>query len=278
MADDQEGDTGEPRPRRLVTGRLRAGLAELAVRCSAGLQRRVWSRRAASWDQHPPVALAGVTSAVIGAAAVRPGEAVVDLGCGTGQISIPLALKGAVVLAVDVSPVMSDLLRAEARSRGLTSLTVATAPVERLALPPASLDLVVTSYALHHVRDADKGRLVRAAYGWLRPGGRLVIADMMLGRGRSARDREIIRAKLGALARKGPGGWWRIAKNAARYLLRIQERPISMAAWSTLLETAGFTAVAASSIIAEAGLVTGRRPAAPADTAERRIREAAGRR
>jgi hypothetical protein len=59
-----------------------------------------------------------------------------------------------------------------------------------------------------------------------------VIADMMLGRGSSARDREIIRAKIGTLARRGPGGWWRVAKNAVR--------------------------------VAQAGLVTGRRPAAPA--------------
>ena len=272
MADDKEADNTErPWQGRLVAAGLGTGLAEL----SAGWQRRVWSRRAANWHRHPPTGLAGVTSAVIGAAAVRPGEAVVDLGCGTGQVSIPLALRGAEVLAVDVSPAMTDLLRAEARSRGLTSLTVVTLPAEWLVLPPASVDLVVTSYALHHVRDADKARLVRAAYCWLRPGGRLVIADMMLGRGGSARDREIIRAKLGALARKGPGGWWRIAKNVVRYLLRIQERPISMAAWSGLLETAGFTTVAASSIVAEAGLVTGRRPAAPADAVAARTREAA---
>jgi hypothetical protein len=83
---------------------------------------------------------------------------------------------------------------------------------------------------------------------------------MMLGRGGSARDRQIIRAKLVTLASKGPGGWWRIAKNDVRYLLRVQERPISMAAWTTLFETAGFSAVTASPIVAEAGLVTGERP------------------
>ena len=91
-----------------------------------------------------------------------------------------------------------------------------------------------------------------------------MIADMMLGRGGSARDREIIRAKIGTLARRGPGGWWRIAKNAVRYLARVQERPISMAAWTRLCETAGFTPVYTFTIVAEAGLVTARRPGAPA--------------
>jgi hypothetical protein len=62
------------------------------------------------------------------------------------------------------------------------------------------------------------------------------------------------------LARKGIGGWWRIAKNAYRYLVRVQERPISMAAWTQTFTQAGFTSITASSIVAEAGLVTGRRP------------------
>ncbi len=127
-------------------------------------------------------------------------------------------------------------------------------------MPAGSIDLIVSSYALHHLRDPDKAKLVTAAYGWLRPGGQLAIADMMFGRGGSARDRAIIRGKLGVLARKGPGGWWRIIKNAWRYLMRVQERPISMTAWTTLLENAGFTGITASTIVAEAGLVTGLRP------------------
>lgn len=231
---------------------------------AARWQRYVWSRRARSWDQHASPALAGVTSAVLGATTVRPGHAVLDLGCGTGQISLPLAEQGADVLGIDVSPAMAGRLRAEAGRRGLRSVTAAAMPIEKLVLQPGSFDLIVSSYALHHLRDPDKARLVRACYQWLRPGGRLVIADMMLGRGASARDRQIIRTKLGTLARRGPGGWWRIAKNAVRYLVRIQERPISMAAWTRLCEASGFTPVAAYAIVAEAGLVTARRPDARA--------------
>jgi hypothetical protein len=85
------------------------------------------------------------------------------------------------------------------------------------------------------------------------------VADMMFGRGGSSADRAIIRSKLAALARKGPGGWWRIAKNAARYLLRVQERPVSMGRWTAMLTAAGFAEVTADTIRAEAGLVTGRR-------------------
>jgi SAM-dependent methyltransferase len=237
-----------------------AQLASLATQRATSRQRRVWSRRVSSWDQHGSANLGNVTSALIAAAAVRPGNAVLDLGCGNGQISIPLARQGADVLAVDVSPAMADRLRADVERRALPSLSVVALPIEALDLPPASIDLIVSSYALHHLRDTDKAKLVTAAYGWLRPGGQLAIADMMFGRVGSSRDRAIIRRKFSILARKGPGGWWRIIKNIGRYLMRVQERPISMSAWTTLLDNAGFTGITASSIVAEAALVTGRRP------------------
>jgi SAM-dependent methyltransferase len=272
MMNDSEGNNRAFVP----LSRPGSQLAGLATRRATSRQRRVWSRRVGSWDQHGSANLGTVTSALIGVADVHPGANVLDLGCGTGQISIPLAQRGANVLGVDVSPAMVSTLRALAYRRDLPTLSAIAMPVEELDLPPASVDLIVSSYALHHLRDADKARLVTAAYGWLRPGGRLVIADMMLGRGGTARDRAIIRGKLSVLARKGPGGWWRIVKNAARYLLRVQERPISMSAWTTLLKTAGFTGITASAVVAEAGLVAAARPGPSRGSAAERLVSARG--
>ena len=235
-------------------------LASFATQHAVRRQRRVWSGRVASWDQHGSAGLTKVTAAVVAAADVKPDSAVVDLGCGNGQISLPLATRGATVLAVDVSSAMIRHLMSESGRLGVTSLDGLAMPIEELVLPPESVDLIVSSYALHHLRDADKARLVSAAFSWLRPGGRLIIADMMFGRGASGRDREIIRSKVAALARRGPGGWWRIAKNAARYLLRVQERPVSMDTWTAYLSRGGFAGVTARTIVAEAGLVAGYRP------------------
>jgi 2-polyprenyl-3-methyl-5-hydroxy-6-metoxy-1,4-benzoquinol methylase len=235
-------------------------LAQYATRHAVRRQRRVWSGRVATWDQHGSAALTEVTSAALRAADAGPHTKVVDLGCGTGQLSLPLAQAGAQVLAVDVSSVMVRRLQSEARLRGASTLEALALPIEELVLPPGSVDVVISSYALHHLRDADKARLVSAASEWLRPGGRLVVADMMFGRGGSGRDRAIIRSKVRALAGKGPGGWWRIAKNAARYLLRVQERPVPVAAWTTMLSCSGFAEVTGTGIVAEAALVTGRKP------------------
>lgn len=235
-------------------------LAEFATRNAASRQRRVWSRRVTSWDQHGSAGLSKVVAAVLDAARTSPGDRVADLGCGTGQISVPLAETGAHVLAVDVSPAMIDSLQAQARRQHLPALHGLATPIEELMLPPDSLDLVVSSYALHHLRDADKPRLISAAAGWLRPGGRIIIADMMFGRGGSSRDRQIAKTKIAALAKKGIGGWWRIAKNAARYLLRVHERPVSADAWTSMLAAAGFTAIITTPIVAEACMVTARLP------------------
>ena len=47
-------------------------------------------------------------------------------------------------------------------------------------------------------------------------------------------------------------------------MLRVQERPVPMDTWTAMLTRSGFTEVTASTIVAEAGLVTGRRPDSPA--------------
>jgi SAM-dependent methyltransferase len=128
-------------------------------------------------------------------------------------------------------------------------------------LPPSCADLIVSSYALHHLTDADKRALVAGAAHWLRPGGRLVVADMMFGRGGSRRDRVILRQKVAALAAKGIGGWLRIVKNLARYGLRIgPERPATPEFWQQALRDAGLAQVRFHPVAAEAGIVCGVRP------------------
>jgi ubiquinone/menaquinone biosynthesis C-methylase UbiE len=225
-------------------------------------QQRFWTRRAVSWDHgagNNP-GLVKVVNQVVEQAAGAPEDHAVDLGCGSGQVTLALAPKVASILAVDISDKMIRLLVDNARSAGITNVQGRATPVEQLEFAPSSVDVIVSNYALHHLRDADKPVLVQRAYGWLRPGGRLVIGDMMFGRGGDSRDREIIASKLSLLLRKGPGGWWRIAKNAGRYLLRFQERPVSIAAWEKMLSEAGFVKVEATQVVNEAAVVSGVKP------------------
>ena len=86
---------------------------------------------------------------------------------------------------------------------------------------------------------------------------------MMFGRGGSQRDRQILHQKVVALAAKGPGGWWRIAKNLARYGLGVgQEHPATPEFWQAALRDAGFTDVVSSPSWRRPGssAASGRRP------------------
>jgi 2-polyprenyl-3-methyl-5-hydroxy-6-metoxy-1,4-benzoquinol methylase len=227
-------------------------------------QRRIWNKRAAAWDhhaQHNP-GLVRVAERIIADADTRPSDRVVDLGCGSGQLALRLAPAVASVLAVDVSREMISLLEQNARRAHVSNVEGLATPIEHLNLEPGSVDVVVSNYALHHLRDQDKQVVVERAATWLSPGGRLVIGDMMFGIGASAEDRRIISSKLAVFAKKGPAGWWRIVKNAARYLLRLQERPIPLERWIALFKGAGLTGVEGSRVVNEAAVVRGTKPLA----------------
>ncbi|MGD0440908.1 MAG: class I SAM-dependent methyltransferase [Acidimicrobiales bacterium] len=248
---------------------MNAGCQTAGANRNIARQRRFWTRRAVSWDHgagNNP-GLVKVVERLLAEADPSPEAFAVDLGCGTGQVTLALAKRCRSVLGVDVSEQMITLLLENAKQQGVSNVKGRAVPIERLGLPEGSVDLVVSNYALHHLRDRDKQVTVNEAFKWLRPGGLLVVGDMMFGRGGDARDREIIGSKLNLLIRKGPGGWWRIIKNSSRYVIRFQERPVSMSAWAAMFNRAGLVGVEAIPVVNEAALVRGSKPKPPADLA-----------
>jgi 2-polyprenyl-3-methyl-5-hydroxy-6-metoxy-1,4-benzoquinol methylase len=230
----------------------------LAVRA----RRVLWHGRAESWDQQGSQALTGVFAAVLDTCRTNPHTVAVDLGCGSGQLTLPLAKRCATVLGVDVSKEMIALLEEKAQAAGVENLQVKVQPIESLDLGVEVVDLVVTNYALHHLRDADKAAFLGHALAWLRPGGQLVIGDMMFGRGASAHDRQIIASKVRAMVRRGPAGWWRILKNVWRFTLRTSEKPLPAAGWVALVQKAGFADVTVRPVVQEACVLSANKTAA----------------
>lgn len=103
-------------------------------------------------------------------------EAVVgDLGCGTGQVSAALAPFVGQVVAVDSSTEM--LQAARGRLRGLSNVVVRRGTLERLPIEDGSLDAAALILVLHHT--ADPGRVLAETARALKPGGRILIADML---------------------------------------------------------------------------------------------------
>ncbi len=225
------------------------------------VQRSVWTKRADTWDHAENPGLGRVIAAVIAKADALPTSEALDLGCGSGQLSLPLSKKVKSVLAVDISPRMIELLQSKLSEGGIGNVQARVASIQELDFSEGSFDLIVSNYALHHLSDDQKRWIVAQAFRWLRPKGRMVFGDMMFGRGGSKQDRDIIASKISIMLRKGPGGWWRIAKNSVRYLARVQEKPISQQAWVALFERAGFIEVGSDAVVAEAGIVFGSRQA-----------------
>lgn len=120
-------------------------------------------------------------------ALLDPDWTVGDLGCGTGQIAEALAPWVRQVIAIDESAAM--LQAARRRVRGLANVEVRRGSLEALPVPDASLDAVTCVLVLHHV-PAPELALAEAARV-LRPGGRLLLTDMM------PHDREGYRQQMG---------------------------------------------------------------------------------
>lgn len=112
-----------------------------------------------------------------GRPAARPlsGLSVLDIGCGGGLVSSPLARMGGEVVAIDASPEAIGAARAHAAEAGLAIDYRATS-AEALADTGATFDLVTALEVLEHV--ADVNAFLTAATALVKPGGLLIVATI----------------------------------------------------------------------------------------------------
>jgi SAM-dependent methyltransferase len=233
--------------------RLRTPRGEESLRTVA--QSSTWSRRAAEWDHSAVPGLERVAESVMRRAGPLCGREVLDLGSGSGQLTLDAALAAEKVVAVDFSPDMLDLLEERAAARGCHNVDTILSSLQTLDLPDRSVDVIVSNYALHHLRHDEKMALLRRTARWLRPGGTIAIGDMMFGLTGDPVGRRVVASKLGVLAKRGPAGWWRIAKNAWRLVVVRHECPESVGAWTAMLESAGYADVRSERVVSEAAVV-----------------------
>lgn len=220
-------------------------------------QSRIWDKRAHSWDHSALPGLHRIADTVLRHAYPVDGLDVVDMGAGSGQLTLELAPYARSVVAVDFSPMMLLRLAQTASRRGLTNIDTVCSSLQSVDLEERSVDVIVSNYAFHHLRHREKAEVLGRAARWLRPGGVIVIGDMMFSVGGGAADRRIIAAKVASIAKRGPAGWWRIAKNVWRFLGARHECPASTDAWESMLRAAGFTGIHSERVVAEGAVVRG---------------------
>ena len=109
--------------------------------------------------------------------ALAPRQVYADLGAGEGLISQLLAARAKKVIAVDHSPRMVEVGRDLAKRSGLKNLEYRLGDMENPPIRPGSVDVAILSQALHHA--VHPPRALEAAWKILRPGGTLLILDLV---------------------------------------------------------------------------------------------------
>ena len=145
------------------------------------LQRRVqrygWDLAAADYEALWQSQLLPAQAELLAMAALRSGEQVLDVACGTGLVAFAAAEAvgpQGQVLGVDLSGQMVDAARRRAEERRLSNVGFQRMDAETLALPDASVDVALCALGLMYLPDPERavGEMRRV----LRPAGRLVAA------------------------------------------------------------------------------------------------------
>lgn len=151
------------------------GLDELR----AGLH-TMWGAVAPGWEQNADFVdsrTEDLTRAMLEAAALEPGDRVLELACGPGGLGIAAADRvgadGEVVLS-DVAPQMTAIAAARSEARGLGNVTTLDLDLERLDQPDGSYDAVLCREGIMLVPDHDGAASEMRRV--LRPGGRAVVS------------------------------------------------------------------------------------------------------
>ena len=192
-----------------------------------------------AWTASGGAAADGMYAGFLVRAGLRPGEVLVDLGCGRGELLAEAVARGAArAVGVEYAASAVALARQTLAARDVTDrATVVAADVRAVPLPDASADLVTLLDVVEHLAPQEVAAALAEARRLLRPGGR-VLVHTMPNRAIYSVTYPVLRAVLGR------GRWPADPRNDWERLMHVNEQ--TPAGLRRALTAAGFRDVHAS--------------------------------
>jgi ubiquinone/menaquinone biosynthesis C-methylase UbiE len=129
------------------------------------------------------------------------GKTILDIGAGTGRLTIPMARKARLVYALDILKPNLDLMMRKARKAGLKNIKALKAPFRKIPLPDSSVDMVTSLLAFPYHSD-NWDRDLKEIRRVLKPGGWMAFIDVHYAGSEHQRIRKSIKPEYHMLAVK----------------------------------------------------------------------------